>query len=109
MPLSVDLTSLAQRNISPTITGDKEIAGAAALRLHHLRWHVPFATCVRRRSAGADGLDECPRHRHQCQGLAEPALTFIPPPGDTLSPRALQLSLLARIKLPQNWLISHNC
>jgi hypothetical protein len=27
----------------------KEIAGAAALRLHHLRWHVPCATQVRRR------------------------------------------------------------
>ena len=77
MPISVGLTRLAQRNISPTITGDKEIAGAAALRLHHLRWHVPFATCVRRRSAGADGLDECPRHRHQCQGQARPALTLL--------------------------------
>jgi hypothetical protein len=49
---------------------------AVALRLHHLRGHVPCATLAHRRLTGVDALDECPRHQRQCQGKAEPALTL---------------------------------
>src|SRR5205085_8352708 len=67
---------LTIRNISPTIIDDKEIAGAVALRLHHLRWHV------RCRPTGVDGLDECPRSSASMSGPGRacpnktPNLTF---------------------------------
>jgi hypothetical protein len=61
-----------RHNTCPSGAG---IMDAVILRLHHLRRHVPCAMQVHRRHMGADGLDECPRHRRHCQGQAEPALT----------------------------------
>jgi hypothetical protein len=69
------------KNIRPVTTYHQRLSVEDCKCGHtQTRGHVPCATLARCRLTGVDALDEYPRHQHQYQGKAEPALIFIPPP-----------------------------